>query len=323
MSSLYHHPGLSRQIIRIRFPTARAANLEKWLPLPHNPLVIELFKDIHYIPGKNRSRYPYCACLYIKGSRLRVLIDAGMGREHLAPVLEQGLDVLIMSHSHVDHRLTRRHIQNAPVWCHNLETPYLSNAEAYYQGLGLPDGDASKLPEAFLVDVSRELSHGETIDLGGLTLEVIHTPGHTPGHLSFFIPEHRFLFTADVDLTAFGPYYGHEFADINDFIRSVHTLKTYPAKTAATGHAGPFSDDLNSRFDRYESIFYERERAVLDRLEKPRILEALTGINLIYPKYHNRSGTTLRFEGIHIRKHLERLARQGLVRRDNGLWFRE
>ena len=59
---------------------------------------------------------------------------------------------------------------------------------------------------------------GDIIRLGDTEIKVLHTPGHTPGHLSFFIPEHRLLFTADVDLTRFGPFYGHDFANINDFI---------------------------------------------------------------------------------------------------------
>ena len=68
--------------------------------------MIELAPNIFYIAGKNNSRFPYCACLYLRGKKLRVLIDVGMGAENLAPVMELGIDLLILTHCHIDHRLT-------------------------------------------------------------------------------------------------------------------------------------------------------------------------------------------------------------------------
>ena len=55
--------------------------------------MIELAPNIFYITGKNNSRFPYCACLYLRGKKLRVLIDAGMGTENLAPAKEMGIDL--------------------------------------------------------------------------------------------------------------------------------------------------------------------------------------------------------------------------------------
>ena len=94
-------------------------------------MMIEIAPDIYYLPGKNKSRFPYCACLYVKGRDLRVLIDAGMGEDGMTAALESGVDVLILSHCHIDHRLTRPLIPDAPVWCHENEEIYMQDREYF------------------------------------------------------------------------------------------------------------------------------------------------------------------------------------------------
>jgi hydroxyacylglutathione hydrolase len=75
----------------------------------------ELAPNIFYISGENNSRFPYCACLYLKGDNMRVLIDAGMGAKNLAPAREMGIDLLILTHCHIDHRLTLSDVPEVPV----------------------------------------------------------------------------------------------------------------------------------------------------------------------------------------------------------------
>lgn len=225
--------------------------------------MIEIAPNIHYLPGKNKSRFPYCACLYIKGRNLRVLIDAGMGEDNLAPALASGIDVLILSHCHIDHRLTRQLIPAVPVWCHEKEEICLQDREYFFSVMGLRRSglDLNGLFDfahgMFGIEIAHRLTDGERIDMGGLTLETIHTPGHTPGHLAFYIPEHNLLFSADIDLTSFGPFYGHDFADISDFLTSIEKLKQLGAEKVISGHAGPFNGNLAQRFDEYKEVIYQ------------------------------------------------------------------
>src|SRR5210317_1401508 len=99
--------------------------------------MIEIAPNIYYLHGENKSRFPYCACLYIKGRDLKVLIDAGMGENNMAPALESGIDVLILSHCHIDHRLTRQLIPEVPVWCHENEAIFLQDREYFFNAMGL------------------------------------------------------------------------------------------------------------------------------------------------------------------------------------------
>jgi ribonuclease/clavin/mitogillin len=290
--------------------------------------MIEIAPDVYYISGKNNSRFPYCACLYARGKNMRVLIDAGMGSSRIQPVKKLGIDVLILSHCHIDHRLTRKQIPDVPVWCHEKEEPFLCNEELFLTATGIKRSgidlknffDSSG--DIFDVEISHNLVDGEQIDLGGLTLVTLCTPGHSPGHLAFYIPEHKLLFSADLDLTPFGPFYGHDFADIDDFIQSIKKLRKLNPKIAATGHAGPFEGDISRHFDDYEKIIYHRDRLVLEHLTQPRSLKYFTGRNLIFRSYPEDLHYIHWFESVHIEKHLKRLTAIGRVRREAGKWMR-
>ncbi len=64
-------------------------------------------------------------------------------------------------------------------------------------------------------EISRFLKDGEILDLGSVTVEVLHCPGHSPGSLSFYFREPQVLFLGDTDLTPFGPWYGDIYSDID------------------------------------------------------------------------------------------------------------
>jgi endoribonuclease LACTB2 len=289
--------------------------------------MIEIKKNIYLIPGKNKSRLPYCGCLYIKGKDLRLLIDAGMGQANMEPCLKEGVDVVILSHCHIDHRLTLARFPQFPIWCHETETAYLEDRQHFLTGIGLLRGghDYDLLFKGFQIQefsVQRKLVDGERIDLGGISLQVLHTPGHTPGHLSFYIPEAELLFAADINLNAFGPFYGHDFSDINDFIRSIRKLKALPAQTVISSHAGVFHDHLAERFAAHENIIYQRDQGLLHHLDRPRPFSSFLEKNLIYPRYLKPEALNKWFEQVHVEKQLKRLIEIGLVVEEEG-WFRK
>ena len=133
--------------------------------------MIEIAPNIYYLPGKNKSRFPYCACLYIKGRDKRVLIDAGMGSENMAPVKKLGIDLLILTHCHIDHRLTRTEIADVPVWCHEKEEVFLQDRDHFFTAMGLKRSglDLNGLFDfahgMFGIEISHRLTDGDRIDL--------------------------------------------------------------------------------------------------------------------------------------------------------------
>jgi len=288
--------------------------------------MIELKPNIYYLPGENNSRFPYCACLYLKGKDKRVLIDAGMGAKNLAPAKEMGIDLLILTHCHIDHRLTRAEILDVPVWCHEKEEVWFSNRDLFFTDVGFKRSglDLNRLFDfahgMFNTEIDHLLTDGERIDIGGITLETIHTPGHTPGHMAFFIPEHDLLFSGDIDLTPFGPFYGHDFADISDFLSSIDKLKQVQAQMVVSGHAGPFNDRLPEKFNAYGEVIHSRDRLVLENLSRPKSIEDFRDSNLFYSSYPDFPDLIRWFELVHIEKHLTRLESMGKVRQKNDMW---
>ncbi|MET7866363.1 MBL fold metallo-hydrolase [Micromonospora taraxaci] len=83
-----------------------------------------------------------------------------------------------------------------------------------------------------------ELHDGQSIEVGGTTLRVLHTPGHSPGACSFHAPDLGVVFTGDT-LFAGGPgATGRSHSDFDTIVRSIRTrLLTLPAETVVhTGH---------------------------------------------------------------------------------------
>ncbi|MBE0558333.1 MAG: MBL fold metallo-hydrolase, partial [Proteobacteria bacterium] len=181
----------------------------------------QTFGPIRFIPGDNRGRYPFCNSLYIEGAG--VLIDPASNRERLIRLrAEQRVKMVWLSHWHEDHFMHLDLFDDLPLWISPSDTPPLADISIFLQWYGFSEEERI-FWEPLLRDQfhyrrrfpARHLIGGETIKLGELTVDVIATPGHTPGHLAFFFREPSVLFAGDYDLTRFGPWYGDLFSDID------------------------------------------------------------------------------------------------------------
>ena len=77
---------------------------------------------------------------------------------------------------------------------------------------------------------------GDVFDLGGVTVRVLHLPGHTRGHSAFVIEPDGVAFVGDVDLSSFGPYYGDHWSDLEDFVASIAKVRELDAAHYVTFH---------------------------------------------------------------------------------------
>ncbi len=95
------------------------------------------------------------------------------------------------------------------------------------------------------VKVDRTVRDGDLIEaLGGL--QVIATPGHSPGHICFWQPERKILFVGDVMMHVFGGLrlpIASATPDMQENIRSIHKLAQLDAKIACFGHGQPITQD--------------------------------------------------------------------------------
>ena len=135
-------------------------------------------------------------CWIVDGDGSRaVVVDPGDEAPRLIAALDElGLTVeaILLTHTHFDHvgavAPLARHT-GAPVHCPKLEVPVLADINSYvFPGYG-PFED---------YDADETLEGGDHLSLAGLEIDVIFTPGHSPGHVSFSVPEHELLLSGDV-----------------------------------------------------------------------------------------------------------------------------
>ncbi len=100
----------------------------------------------------------------------------------LAAIAELGLDVqaILLTHTHFDHvgavaPLARA--TGAPVYCPELEVPVLQDIMAFVPWPGFGPFESW--------DPEETVRGGETLELAGIPLEVLFTPGHSPGHVTY------------------------------------------------------------------------------------------------------------------------------------------
>jgi glyoxylase-like metal-dependent hydrolase (beta-lactamase superfamily II) len=136
---------------------------------------------------------------WIVGSRRRgeaVVIDPGDEPEEiLAMARDMGVKItrVLASHAHLDHIMAVRAIveaTGAPFLLHADDltiAEHMPVAARMWMGRDVPPAPA---PDAFPVD-------GQDIEVAGVTLRVIHTPGHTPGSVSLYAAEAHLLFSGD------------------------------------------------------------------------------------------------------------------------------
>jgi glyoxylase-like metal-dependent hydrolase (beta-lactamase superfamily II) len=282
---------------------------------------------IQLIKGGNRGRYPYCHSLYIPEAGL--LIDPGSDRESLARLAETGaVREIWLSHWHEDHWGHLDLFDNLPLAMNRFDAPPVADLNTFFRWYGVGEELfevwRSMVENQFHFhprEPDRFLEDGEIIDLApGLTVEVIHSPGHTPGHLSFYFREVETLFLGDVDLTRFGPWYGDRDSDIEGICQSVARLREIPARQWIWSHeTGFYHSETAKLWDDYLAVIDWRENALCRYLESgPRSLDEIAAQWIAYGKSLEPVEFYAYSERNHMAKHLERLMAANTVALENG-----
>jgi len=282
---------------------------------------------IHYIKG---GRYPHCHSIYID-DEFQVLIDPACDAEVLTKIAsKRPINVIINSHCHEDHFLNNYLFPKAELWAHGLEAPMFRDLEALLDAWMSPEDKASPLGDEtrqFLIndthftprEPARLLIDNEIISLGETRIQVLHTPGHSPGHLCFYFPDEKVLFTADLDLVKAGPYYGDKGSNIDDTIASLERILAIEAETYLTAHGkeGIYDGDPKT-VRQYLDIIFRRENQLLESLSKQSLtLDEISALGIIYGKRNNNDIWFIAAsERNMMEKHLGRLMRDGKVCRD-------
>lgn len=288
------------------------------------------FGPVWFIPGENKGRYPCCHSLYIEGAG--ILIDPASNRERLSQLRENhGVKMVWLSHWHEDHLKYLDLFDDLPLWISEEDSSALSSLEMFLDAYGIDYQDHREYWRQFLKEEfhfkprrpAQFLQGGQVVDTGTVTIEVLSTPGHTPGHLAFFFREPRVLFMGDYDLAKFGPWYGDLYSSIEKTIDSVNFLRKIPANVFLTSHeTGVFLENPGIRWDDYLNVIFERESRLLVFLNEPRTMEEIVEAWIIYGRPREPKAFFELGERGLMKKHLERLIRSREVVQKNDQYIR-
>lgn len=289
------------------------------------------FGRVRFVSGDNSGKYPFNHSLYLQGEAVRLVIDPACSLQKLSALCREGVDRILLSHWHEDHIRYLYLFNDCPVWMSKRDFPPLTDINIFMDWYGIEDNFQRAFWEKTMLEEfnfkprqeARFVADDEKIELGGLSVEVIATPGHTPGHLSFFIPEEEILFLGDYDLTSFGPWYGDVDSSIEETIKSIRKLRSVPARRFVVAHnTGLYEENPGELWDNYENTIYERDKRLLNFLREPKKMDEIVAAWLIYGRPRQPKEFFEFNERVLITKHLEYLQQQGKILLENNLYIK-
>ena len=276
--------------------------------------------NITLIKGKNRGKFPFSHSFLIEDD-ITALIDTGCGIETLKTLKRKidKINVVINSHSHPDHTAGNWVFSGIPLRVPYEEMDFNSNINMLSERYA-----GKELARTWRDFVSQRMDfrdahptetfhNGDVLEFGNTAFEAVHTPGHAVGHYCFFERNDNILFSFDIDFTKFGPWYGNVESDIKYFKKSVEKVRALNPDVVVSSHRGIVKGNIEKEFDRFLSVFKEREERIIEFLEQERTYEEIVDEALIYRNFSFHPVLLRYWEGVMVRKHLDELINKGIV----------
>ena len=284
---------------------------------------------VRLIIGKNGAKFPFCNSLFVEAAGL--IIDPSSNRAILETLYDAGkIKTVCLTHWHEDHFRYFYLLENCQYWISESDSVPLSSSQAFikWYGIDSPEGkDLRKMIQAKMASEirfkdripDRLLTDGQVIDLGSVSMEVIASPGHSPGHLSFFFREPAILFLGDYNLDEFGPWTGDPNSDIDQCIATIKRLSKIPAEMLIAGHrVRPIETGAERLWEQYLETIAQREGKILKYLTEPRTMDEILDQWIILEKPKEPINYFRLGEKAHIEKHLRRLLKTGAIIHEDG-----
>jgi glyoxylase-like metal-dependent hydrolase (beta-lactamase superfamily II) len=283
--------------------------------------------------GYENGKYPQGNSMLIEGRDETVIVDPSLGvipRKDRLP----DIDRVLHSHVHEDHVAANYLFESVPWHAHEEDLLGLQSINGLMTMYGVPEPANT----AFKNDILEKFNYvaqpdaqsftgGDQFDLGGVRINVIHTPGHTRGHCCFIVDwdgsDDRFVYLGDIELTSFGPYYGDAWSDLEAFQQSLVTLNDLDARWWLTFHHKGLYESRQSflvDLEKFSNVIGAREKRLLEYLKNPHSLQDIVKHRFVF-----RPGDTGVFvdnvERRSMDRHLRQLLDAGRISKTNdGLY---
>lgn len=286
-----------------------------------------------------------CNVFIIEGAKGPTMIDVGCGGEQVDKLFEKmeakgfspkNVGRVIVTHAHPDHMggiSAINETANPEVITHELEKESAEEPDSlikrYNIGLiskhlfegeiGLEEGKyimyerwrTSGCPMTH-TGVDRTVGDGDVIETGGLNLRVLHTPGHSPGHISLYCEETRSLVSGDI----LGPvvaWYSPSTGGAKEYLSSLDKLEKLGIEKILPSHGDIIEDPLEN-IEEIRGKILEREALVLDELESgPRSFKELNSV------LSENLGEQGNLSVLLLESHLLKLEDDGKIKRDDDM----
>ncbi len=291
---------------------------------------MEITSRIHSIPAPQAFYTgPQAPNVYlVSDGGEGALIDSGFGDEnslrarleYLRQRPDLRLRYIVLTHHHFDHSSGAHELRQATgaqVVLHQREEPFLRDWQSEIpQDIDLPSEQREVMErvqrfrqQAAQATPDVAISDSTSLEVGGLTLELVPTPGHTLGSVCVYLREERALFTGD---TALGlgtvvvspPPHG----DMRLYLESLEQLKGYDSAMMLPGH-GPPVREVARKLQELIDHRHEREEQIVGLIAGGRrTVPAMVGA--IYPELDRR---IIPMAVRQVEAHLAKLAEEGRV----------
>jgi hydroxyacylglutathione hydrolase len=179
-----------------------------------------------------------CYLFRREGSDRALIVDPGDEAPKLLGAIEQlgvQLDGILLTHTHFDHIGAVAPVAEATgaeVWVPEVEKVVLADINSFVPWPGFGPFES--------YEAEHTLRGGEKLELGGFEIDVLATPGHSPGHVTFSVPDQAAVFSGDVLFQGSVGRTDLPGGDWGILLESIRTLvDTLPPETTVyPGHMG-------------------------------------------------------------------------------------
>jgi hydroxyacylglutathione hydrolase len=183
-----------------------------------------------------------CFLIADESARQAVLFDAP---DHtVEPLLKEtrkrGWDLvgLWLTHGHfdhfADHHTVKEQFPKARILIHRLDEPKAQHPEIQTRMFGLPFTIPPLKADAYVTD-------DQQLELGSMTVKVLHTPGHAPGHVGYYFPSEGLLVGGDLIIGGSVGRTDLPDSDHSSLEASIRRVMQLPDKTKLLGGHGPIT----------------------------------------------------------------------------------
>jgi hydroxyacylglutathione hydrolase len=179
-----------------------------------------------------------CFLLRKDGSDSALIVDPGDEAPRILNAVDElgvTIEGILLTHTHFDHIGAVAPVAkatDAPVWCPEIETPVLADINSFVPWPGFGPYES--------YEADHTVSGGEKLELAGMEIDVIFTPGHSPGHVTYSIPDEAAIFSGDVLFRGSVGRTDLPGGDWGTLLESIRTLvDSHPPETTVyPGHMG-------------------------------------------------------------------------------------